>query len=106
MDGSPRLHEPCLNQCRPDTDAGTPRLQWKLRDSDLPNATCLPFRGLYSWALRPAMSCMLSAMTFAPVSSTSRWMWLDVPYNRERKPVMLLGLEHRCKIAPSTARKL
>ena len=37
-----------------------------------------PLRWLYSCAVRPAMSCILWAITFEPVSLTKRWMWLDV----------------------------
>ena len=46
-------------------------LRW--RDSDPPRTLpAYPLRWLYSWAVRPAMSCMLSAITFGPVSLTSK----------------------------------
>jgi hypothetical protein len=40
----------------------------------LPERSMPVLRWLYSCAVRPAMSCMLSAMAFDPVSLTSRWL--------------------------------
>ncbi len=46
--------------------------------SVLPEGALAPFSLVYAWPVRPAMSCMLSAISSRPRSPTRRWMWLDV----------------------------